>query len=107
MAEYVVNHRYASSRDGQKLGPWRAGQRVRLDPADAAWINHDSPGALSEPAGEAGPGSETAGVKLAEELPESPESEEKPEEEEPAKPARQAKPARNRQHKGGTDRSAT
>ena len=42
---YRIAHRYTSMRDGNRLGPWAAGAIVDLDPADADWINTDSPGA--------------------------------------------------------------
>lgn len=56
MSAYELQHAYAASRDGKKFGPWAAGEVVDLEPADAEWIERDSPGALAEhktkPAGE-------------------------------------------------------
>jgi len=44
MARYLVKHKYRSSA----YGPWVAGDHVELDPGQAAWVNHDSPGTLEE-----------------------------------------------------------
>ena len=41
---YSVQWDYASSMGG----PWKKGQPVELDPAEAAVINRDSPGVLVE-----------------------------------------------------------
>lgn len=46
MPRYVVQHRYASKRDGVQWGPWDAGQPIDLREDDAAWVNLDSPGCL-------------------------------------------------------------
>lgn len=45
---YEVKHAYASTRDGLRFGPWKPGEVVELEPADAEWILRDSPGSLSE-----------------------------------------------------------
>jgi hypothetical protein len=45
---YEAQWPYAASRDGRRFGPWAAGEVVDLDPADAEWVNRDSPGALVE-----------------------------------------------------------
>ena len=47
MPRYVVQHRYASKRDGVQWGPWDAGQPIDLREDDAAWVNLDSPGCLA------------------------------------------------------------
>lgn len=47
MAEYKVNHRYRSRRDGQDFGPYEPDTTVELDEADAEWVNRDSPGCLT------------------------------------------------------------
>lgn len=52
MPRYEVVHSYRSARDGQQFGPWRPGDFVELDDADAAWVNRDSPGCLIAPPGE-------------------------------------------------------
>lgn len=44
MARYRVLHRYSSSA----YGPWVVDDHVELDPEQAAWVNHDSPGTLEE-----------------------------------------------------------
>jgi hypothetical protein len=44
--DYTVNHAYTSRRDGLQLGPWRPGDVVALEAADAEWVNRDSPGCL-------------------------------------------------------------
>jgi hypothetical protein len=41
---YAVLHRYASGEHG----PWEMGTTVELTPAQAAWVNRDSPGTLAE-----------------------------------------------------------
>lgn len=46
MAQYEIQHRYASSTSGRTFGPWNEGDVVDLDAADAAWVLHDSPGSL-------------------------------------------------------------
>lgn len=46
MSAYTLNHAYGASRDGRRFGPWEAGETVELEPADAEWIERDSPGAL-------------------------------------------------------------
>lgn len=48
MSTYKLNHGYSAARDGQRFGPWQAGEQVDLDPADAEWIERDSPGAITE-----------------------------------------------------------
>lgn len=50
MPRYTVQHKYRAVRDGQVLGPWRAGDEVELAEADAAWLEQDSPGLLATPA---------------------------------------------------------
>lgn len=46
---YRLNHDYAASRDGRTFGPWAKGDEIELDdPADAEWVERDSPGALTE-----------------------------------------------------------
>lgn len=59
MAAYTVNHRYTAFRDGTRFGPYEPGTTVDLEPADAAWVNRDSPGCLtaadSHFVGESGP----------------------------------------------------
>lgn len=47
MPTYKLNHAYEAYRDGQRFGPWAAGDTVNLDVADAEWVERDSPGALS------------------------------------------------------------
>ncbi len=42
MARYQVMHDYASNA----FGPWFTGAFVELDPEQADWVNHDSPGTL-------------------------------------------------------------
>lgn len=74
MPGYQVNHKYAATRDGRRFGPWQAGEVVDLEPADAEWVERDSPGALSE-------------VKASKSSGE-----------------RQQPPAADRQHKGGRTR---
>jgi hypothetical protein len=75
MAQYAVVHAYTAQRDGQRFGPWQAGDVIDLDPADADWVNRDSPGCL-QPADAA-----------------------------PAEGAERQKPAsRDRQHRGGQTR---
>lgn len=45
MPRYEVQHRYKSN----DFGPWEAGDQVTLDdPADADFVNRDSPGTLVE-----------------------------------------------------------
>lgn len=53
MAAYIVNHAYRALRDGAVYGPYVPGTTVELDPADAEWVNRDSPGALSPVAAKA------------------------------------------------------
>ncbi|MEO3923006.1 hypothetical protein ABGB07_03870 [Micromonosporaceae bacterium B7E4] len=48
MTAYQVNHAYTARKDGRTLGPWVKGDTVDVDPADAEWVERDSPGALSE-----------------------------------------------------------
>jgi hypothetical protein len=47
MAEYKVNHRYRSNRDGKTFGPYEPDTNVDLEEADADWVNRDSPGCLT------------------------------------------------------------
>ncbi len=47
MTVYEFHGNYEAFRDGRRFGPWVEGDRVHLDPADAAWIDRDSPGVLS------------------------------------------------------------
>lgn len=47
MADYTVNHRYTSRRDGVQFGPYEPGTVVQLDESDAEWVNRDSPGCLT------------------------------------------------------------
>lgn len=47
MAVYTVNHAYRALRDGAVFGPYEPGTTVDLDPADAEWVNRDSPGCLT------------------------------------------------------------
>lgn len=79
MGQYVVQHNYRSVRDGIPFGPWAEGDQIFLEPADAAWVNRDSPGCLTQ-VGE--PGQEA--VKEPKE--------------------RAAKPGPNRQHRGSANR---
>lgn len=79
---YEVQHRYAAFRDGRQLGPWVEGDRVELSPADAEWVNRDSPGCLLC----AGGAVEDAPIA----------DEDEPEREKPAGANRQARPGRNR-----------
>lgn len=45
MPRYRVQHRYRSAG----YGPWEAGDQITLDdPADAEFVNRDSPGTLVE-----------------------------------------------------------
>lgn len=75
MAEFTLIHSYASQRDGQRFGPWQAGDVVDLEQADAEWILRDSPGSLC------------------------------PVDDLPAEEAEREKPAgRDRQHRGGQNR---
>lgn len=78
MGQYRVNHAYRAWRDGRQFGPYEPDTIVDLDPADADWVNRDSPGALS---------------------PAQPE----PEPQAPAE--REAAPAPNRQARGGRNRA--
>lgn len=80
MPLYVVQHRYSSYRDGQRFGPWEAGEKVDLRDEDAAWINRDSEGCVA---------------------PHKPEPEP-----EPKTAARQQPAAKDRQHRGGSTRGA-
>lgn len=47
MPLFAVQHAYAASRDGQRLGPWAKGDEVELDADVAAFVEVDSPGALA------------------------------------------------------------
>lgn len=84
MHSYDVQHRYAAYRDGRQIGPWVEGDRVELSTEDAQWVNRDSPGTLLAAGGI---------VKAA--APAEDESE------------RQKPPGRNRQHRGGANRSGS
>lgn len=92
MPEYLVNHRYKSSR----CGGWEAGRVVDLPVEEAEWVNNDSPGALT----------------LVEPVVEEPEPEPPPVDEPavadppaPVKAAKSAKaPAANRMVSGGPNR---
>lgn len=87
MPRYQICHSYRSFRDGQSYGPWEAGGVIDLSEADADWVNRDSPGTLALP---------EAAVEAEPDTPV----------EEPAKPkTRQQRPARDRQQRGGADRS--
>jgi hypothetical protein len=44
MARYEVAHNYRSN----DYGPFEKGTQIELDPAEATWINRDSPGTLVE-----------------------------------------------------------
>lgn len=84
MTEYRLNHAYEASRDGLRFGRWEAGEVVDLEPADAEWIERDSPGALKP-------------------VTKRKQADEKPTEDEPA--AGRQKPAgADRQHRGGANR---
>lgn len=48
MTTFQVNHAYTARRDGKTLGPWVKGDSIDIDPADAEWVERDSPGALTE-----------------------------------------------------------
>lgn len=78
MSAYRLNHAYTARRDGVTFGPWQAGETVDLEPADAEWIERDSPGALAEVKAKA--------IK-------EPDGE------------RQQPPTADRQHRGGRNRS--
>lgn len=86
MPRYIVQHRYASMRDGDRWGPWDAGQPIDLSEADAAWVNTDSPGCLALPEPEPEP---------------EPPTDEDPE----PQPERQQTTTVNRQHRSGRTRS--
>jgi hypothetical protein len=77
MDRWTVNHRYSARRDGVTFGPWEGGETVELSADEAAWIGRDSPGVLS------------------------PFEEPKPEPKE-----RQQPPVKDRQHRGGANRSS-
>lgn len=81
MPQYVINHSYRASRDGQPIGPWSAGDTVELSEADAEWLERDSPGVLCAPAP-----AEVAQVD--------------------DEASRQQPPARDRQARGGRNRGA-
>lgn len=87
MTAYTVRHNYSSFRDGQQFGPWTAGTRIELEPADADWVNRDSPGCLEleEPPAVGDPDEEPPA---------------------PAPKERAAKPSPDRQHRGGANRGA-
>jgi len=81
--KYTINHAYSSRRDGQQFGPWQAGDVVELEPADAEWVNRDSPGCLAEAKAKAK--AETKADDGGE---------------------RQQQPTADRQHRGGRNRSS-
>lgn len=83
MDAYQVQHRYAAFRDGRQIGPWAEGDHVELSAADAEWVNRDSPGCLLAAGGV---------VKDAPVV-----GEDGPERQKPA--------SRDRQHRGGANRS--
>jgi hypothetical protein len=65
MPTYTVNHRYYAFSDGKHYGPYEAGTVIDLDPAEAQWVNRDSPGTLTEGVTaevKAEPDSETVGA---------------------------------------------
>lgn len=83
---YAVLHRYSSGEHG----PWEMGTTVEMTPAEAAWVNRDSPGTLAEVA---------PGVKLETGQPVPPEKlkgykapKPEPEPPEPEPPAAKAEP---------------
>ncbi|WP_328465528.1 hypothetical protein OHA21_43825 [Actinoplanes sp. NBC_00393] len=76
MAKFTVNHAYKASRDGQQLGPWKPGDVVDLEQADADWVNRDSPGCMSPTSAAPAEGA-----------------------------ARQRSASKDRQHRGGANRS--
>lgn len=41
---FLVKHDYGSNT----FGPWNEGDFIELDPVEAGWVNHDSPGTLEE-----------------------------------------------------------
>lgn len=81
MGRWTVQHAYTARRDGTTFGPWAAGDVVDLDLADAGWVNRDSPGCLKVIVGEAGPA--------------------------PVPTERQKPTSRDRQHRGGANRSGS
>lgn len=136
MPTYKLNHGYEAYRDGQRFGPWAAGDTVNLDVADADWVERDSPGALTvaahevrsgpaEPVPAAGARPRVGGdPELAEAAavaqervhaeaaargkPDEPavEGDDQADEDE-ADPKRAKRPARDRQHRGGSNRSSS
>jgi hypothetical protein len=112
---YVFEHRYGSSRDGRRYGPWSAGHIEELDPTEAEWINRDSPGAcapeVAEPTMEAPVVPEpvevleTVEAEVAVE-PVAPTEPELVAEAEPAgEPRREAHPTRDRMNRGARNRT--
>lgn len=96
MPRYVVNHRYASGQAHDRLGPWERGQVLELGTDLAARVNVDSPGCLSE-----APPAEPVQPPVEAELSEEPMAEPAVEDE-----SERAKlPAKDRQHRGGRNRS--
>lgn len=83
MTAFEVQHAYTARRDGQQFGPWVEGDHVELEPADAEWVERDSPGCLHSAGGK---------VESAPAV-----GEDGPERQKPA--------GRDRQHRGGTNRS--
>ncbi|WP_435111879.1 hypothetical protein [Nocardiopsis synnemataformans] len=118
MTAYVVNHPYTATRDGRRFGPWDTGTTVDLDEADAAWVLRDSPGVIARVGESAEPAKDDAATEKESdpkgEEPtekESDSEDEKPTEDDAAaeksvEPERAKTPARNRQHRGGRNRSS-
>jgi hypothetical protein len=75
MPFYTVQHRYSARNGEQTFGPWEADETVDLTEAEAEWVNRDSAGCLEL----AKPEAKSAG--------------------------REQPPAKDRQHRGGTNRS--
>lgn len=90
MPRYKVEHPYASGPVHQRIGPWEPGQEMDLSEEEAARINQDSPGTLSPVVSPT-----DADDKEPEE-----------ETEAPAPAKRQARAGRDRQQRGGANRSS-
>ncbi|WFE44268.1 hypothetical protein [Verrucosispora sp. WMMD1129] len=43
-AMFEALHGYEATRDGRRIGPWRAGQPVTPFPGDLPWLVRDAPG---------------------------------------------------------------
>lgn len=100
MPTYELRHNYESYRDGLRFGPWKAGDTVNLEAADAEWVERDSPGTLgnapaAEPTGPATPAA-AAGAR--------PRHSGDPQEDETEESERQATKTRDRQHRSGRNR---